>query len=266
MVHTKLENRLKAILDDFPAKVSLYCVDMTSGEVLAAIGEETQVVSASTIKVAVLLCALQKVADGALDLAQFVPLGRFCDDTQVFEAEYRQDGASLWEMLYWMIVSSDNTATNAVLELLTFDAINAYCSSLGLTATKAQRFMLDFAAASEGRQNYTSARDQFRLYELLYHGKILTPELRAAAFDFLGRVRHMGGLQRYIPYPVTVYHKPGGLDGLNHDAGIFCTEKPYYLGIFTWDGPAMDGEPEQNRLIGKLSRLTYDYVTKGVLP
>ncbi len=264
-----LESRLRALMDAFPAKSSLYCVDLATGLPMAAIREETQVVSASTIKLPVLLCALQEVMEGQLDLEQFVPLTEeaYCSDTEVFREEYRTDGASLKEMLYWMIVLSDNTATNAVLSLLGFEKINGYCASIGLQSTVAQRKMLDFAAVEAGRNNYTSAVDQFRCYDLLFRGVILTPELRAVAFDFLSRCRHMDGLQRYISDDVKVLHKPGGLDHLNHDAGLFLLEgSSYYLGIFTWDGPAMDGEPEQCRFIGKLSRAVYDYVTKGVIP
>ena len=99
---------------------------------------------------------------------------------------------------------------------------------------------------------------------MLYHGEILTQPLREVALDFLSRCRHTDALQRYIPDPVVVAHKPGGLDHLNHDAGIFLLEdRPFYLGIFTWDGPALDGEPQQNRLIGKLSRMVYDAVKGG---
>lgn len=260
---------LENTLDAFPAKSALYWVDLTTGKPLAAIRENTQVVSASTIKLPVLCCALQGVVDGDYSLQQFVPISDadYCDDTQVFEPEYRRDGATLWEMLYWMIVLSDNTATNAVLSLLTFDRINAYCASLGLDNTSAHRKMLDFEAVKAGRNNYTSPADQYRVYKLLYNGAILTPELRAVAMDFLSRVRHMESLQRYLPDPVTVLHKPGGLDHLNHDAGIFLVEgRPYYLGVFTWDGPALDGEPQQCRLIGKLSRAVYDYTVKGVTP
>ena len=61
-----------------------------------------------------------------------------------------------------------------------------------------------------------------------------------------------------------VPHKPGGLDHLSHDAGIFLMkERPFYLGIFTWDGPALDGQPQQNQFIGKLSRMVYDAVKGG---
>ena len=261
-----LTQRLEAVMDAFPAKSALYCVDLTNGRPIAAIRENAQVVSASTIKVALLCCALQDVMEGNLSLEQFVPIcdGDYCDDTQVFEPTYRQDGASLWEMLYWMIVSSDNTATNSVISRLGYDHVNDYCRKMGLCQTSLQRKMLDFQAIWEGRNNYTSAADLYRLFSVLYHGEILTQPLRDVALDFLSRCRHTDALQRYIPDPVVVAHKPGGLDHLNHDAGILLLEdRPYYLGVFTWDGPALDGEPQQNRLIGKLSRMVYDAVKGG---
>ena len=261
-----LTQRLEAVMDAFPAKTALYCVDLTNGRPIAAIRENAQVVSASTIKVALLCCALQDVMEGNLSLEQFVPIcdGDYCDDTQVFEPTYRQDGASLWEMLYWMIVSSDNTATNSVISLLGYDHVNDYCRKMGLCQTSLQRKMLDFQAIWEGRNNYTSPVDLYRMFSVLYHGEILTQPLREVALDFLSRCRHTDALQRYIPDPVVVAHKPGGLDHLNHDAGILLLEdRPYYLGVFTWDGPALDGEPQQNRLIGKLSRMVYDAVKGG---
>ena len=261
-----LTQRLEAVMDAFPAKSALYCVDLTTGKPIAAIREDSQVVSASTIKVALLCCALQDVMEGKLSLQQFVPIchGDYCDDTEVFEPTYRQDGASLWEMLYWMIVSSDNTATNGVISLLGYDHVGDYCRKMGFHQTCLQRKMLDFRAIEEGRNNYTSPVDLYRMFSMLYHGEILNQPLREVALDFLSRCRHTDALQRYIPDPVVVAHKPGGLDHLNHDAGIFLLkDRPFYLGIFTWDGPALDGQPEQNRFIGKLSRMIYDAVKGG---
>lgn len=263
-----LIRRLEEEINAFPAKTALYCVDLTSGRPLIAMGENTRVVSASTIKLPILCRALQDVMEGTLQLDQFVPIcpGDYCDDTDVFEPTYRQDGASLWEMLYWMIVSSDNTATNAMISLLGFDHVNDYCQTMGLTQTSLQRKMLDFEAIAQGRNNYTSPKDLYRLFAALYHGEILNPPLRETALDFLSRCRHMDALQRYLPDPVVVAHKPGGLDHLNHDAGIFLLkDRPFYLGIFTWDGPALDGQPEQNRFIGKLSRMIYDAVKGGTI-
>lgn len=258
-----LATRLSAMLDEFPAQSSLLAVDLTDGEVIASIRADVGVTSASTIKLAILLCALTEVEAGRLSLAQHIAIAPedFREDTSVFEPEYRQDGCTLWEMLYWMIVESDNTATNAVISTLGYARINDYCAEMGLTQTVCQRKMLDWTARQEGRDNRTSALDQYRLYALLYRGEILNAELRDVAVDFLSRCRSFSSLQRYIPDAVTVWHKPGGLDHVTHDAGVFLLKnRPYYLGVFTWDGPAMDGQPHQKRLIGRVSRLVYDFM------
>jgi len=253
-------------MDAYPAKTALLAVDLTTGEPVAAIRETAQVVSASTIKVPILCCALQQVMDGKLSLDQTIVISPddFRDDTEVFEPEYRQDGCTLWEHLYWMIVSSDNTATNTILTLLGYDEINRYCETIGLHQTSVHRKMMDLTAIAEGRNNYTSPMDQFRIYDLLYRGEILTDELRAVAFDLLTRTRSFDGLLRYIPDPVTVARKGGMLDHLYHRAGIFLLEhRPYFIGIFTWDGPALENEPQQLRLIGQLSRIVYDTMKQG---
>ena len=263
MDNAALQAKLAAILDAFPAKSALHAVDLTTGEVIASLRAETRVVSASTIKVALLFCALEDVMAGKLSLDTHIPIAPedFREDTRVFEPEYRQDGCSLWEMLYWMIVLSDNTATNAVISTLGYDHINAYCARLGLQSTACQRKMLDWTAVQEGRNNYTSALDQFRLYEMLYRGEVLNEELRAVAADFLSRVRSFDELQRYIPDAVTLWHKPGGLDHLTHDAGGVLFGRAALLPRRLYlDGPSMDGQPEQARLIGRVSRLVYDFM------
>ncbi len=263
MIYSALESQLRGTINAFPAECALFSADLESGEPIVSIRPNTQVVAASTIKVAVLYCALHEVEEGRLSLSQSIPISseNFCEDTHVFEQGYCKSCYSLWEYLYWMIVSSDNTATNTVLSTLGFDLINDYCSSLELNSTVVQRKMLDWKAVEEGRNNFTSPSDQYKLYSMLYHNNILTKELRAIAFDFLSRCRSFSGLQRYIPDPITVLHKPGGLDHLSHDAGIFLLEKhPYFVGIFTWDGPSETGDHRQDQLIGQLSRMIYNVI------
>ena len=187
-----------------------------------------------------------------------VPPETILEDTEVFErgvAAY-----SLWELLYWMIVESDNTATNTVIDALGYDAINSYARDvLGLKDTLCRRKMLDWAAIEAGRNNYTSTADQGRMYSLLFHGRILDEALRETAVDMLRRQRSTDLFLRYIPENVTVAHKTGGLDYVCHDAGIFYVpRRPFYLGIFTWDGPSPEGDKGQKMFLGRLTKAIYD--------
>lgn len=256
MTPAALNEWLAAELAAFPCKTALHMTDADTGQVLHSFGADTMVTSASTIKVPVLLAALDQVQKGDLSLDMELPPDAILPDTQVFEAENLRPAYTLWEYLYWMTVESDNTATNTVLELLGFESINTYITDvLDLKGTRCQRKMLDFEAKAAGRDNVTTAADQCRVYELLYHKAILTPALVEVAMDMLTRQRSMDGFLRYIPYPITLAHKTGGLDHVDHDAGLFWLDgRRFALAILTWDGPALDGEPQQKRLIGKLTR------------
>lgn len=260
MTPIELDAWLRGEIAAFPCRTSLLMTDLATGETLHALEPEARVVSASTIKVPILLCALEQVRRGERRLEEMLPVPpeTILEDTEVFErgvAAY-----SLWELLYWMIVESDNTATNTVIDALGYDAINSYAQEvLGLKDTLCRRKMLDWAAIEAGRNNYTSAADQGRMYSLLFHGRILDEALRETALDMLRRQRSTDLFLRYIPENVTVAHKTGGLDYVCHDAGIFYVpRRPFYLGIFTWDGPSPEGDKGQKMFLGRLTKAIYD--------
>ena len=260
MTPIELDAWLRGEIAAFPCRTSLLMTDLATGETLHALEPEARVVSASTIKVPILLCALEQVRRGERRLEEMLPVPpeTILEDTEVFErgvAAY-----SLWELLYWMIVESDNTATNTVIDALGYDAINSYAQEvLGLKDTLCRRKMLDWAAIEAGRNNYTSAADQGRMYSLLFHGRILDEALRETAVDMLRRQRSTDLFLRYIPENVTVAHKTGGLDYVCHDAGIFYVpRRPFYLGIFTWDGPSPEGDKGQKMFLGRLTKAIYD--------
>ncbi|MEA4954005.1 MAG: serine hydrolase [Pseudoflavonifractor sp.] len=260
MTVSELSSYLRQEIDAFPGQTALLVSDPLSPESLHAWQETLRFPAASTIKTPILLTALEQVRQGMLSLTEpmTVPPESVLPDTEVFDRG--ENSYSLWELLYWMIVESDNTATNVILDALGFDAVNEYCAMiLGLENTLCQRKMLDFAAAGAGLDNFTSAADQRRLFSLLQGGQVLNPGLRKVALSILSRQRSQDCMLRYIPDAVEVAHKTGGLDGVAHDCGLFLLpRRPFFLGIFTWDGPSPDGDPGQKRYIGRLSKAIYD--------
>ena len=246
------------------ADVSLLAKDMDTGETLYAYRENEAVSSASTIKVPIMLAVLEQVRRGALTLEQLIPVNEYeiLDDTEVFE--YGPCDCPLKELIYWMIVESDNTSTNVLIETLGFDAINDMIHLLGMRSTVLGRKMLDFEALKAGRNNLTTAYDMALCYEALHSETILAPELCAFALGILKRQRSTNMFLRYIADDIEVAHKTGGLDPdlghdrVAHDAGIFYLPNlRYYLGIFLTGAP--DDETYARRLIGRLSKAVYEY-------
>ena len=259
MTVRELDEFLREQAERFPGKCAYVIADSLDGAPLhERLGGEA-VPSASTIKTPILAAALEQARRGRLSLSDTleVPPAAVLPDTTVFDRG--ESRYTVEELLYWMIAVSDNTATNVLLDAVGMDAVTEYCAALGLKSTLCRRKMLDFEAAREGRNNVTSALDQRRLFWLLRENAILTPALCRTALDILSRQRHMDALLRYVPDRVVFAHKGGGLDGVTHDCGIFLSlPRPLYVGIFTWEGPSPDGDPEQKRFVGRLGKAVFD--------
>ncbi len=252
------ENEIK----DADATVSLLVHDFTSNETVLSFEPERKLVAASIIKTAIMLTALDLVQKGKLSLDQRIPVPcqEVLEDTEVFNCG--QKDCPLEELITWMIINSDNTATNILIELLGIDTINGYCESLGLKSTVLERKMLDWDAVKAGRNNYTSAADQLAVFSKLYHKSILSPELCELALSVLKRQRDFSSGLRYLcSSDITFAHKTGGLDHLNHDAGIFyLTGHEYYFGCYVTEAMSDTEEnPVAKRLIGRLSKAVYEF-------
>lgn len=58
-----------------------------------------------------------------------------------------------------MIIHSDNTATNLMIDRLGMDRVNRYLKEHGYKDTTLRRKMMDFDAAKKGAENMTTVRD-----------------------------------------------------------------------------------------------------------
>jgi len=118
-------------------------VDLDGGRVVPA---------ASTIKVLVMVAALDQVAGGWLGLDQPVPLpGQRVGGSGPLSMLGSVSQITLAEALHLMITLSDNDATNAVLDLLGDDAVTDVGDRAGLTGTVLRRRMMGLQARAAGR-------------------------------------------------------------------------------------------------------------------
>lgn len=256
----ELEQFFGAQAEAFPGKVSYLYRDM--GEPVRSFFQASsqKVVSASTIKVPVMLCLFDKMQKEGIALDQLLTVknSQILSDSLVFE--YGEREASLHELTVWMIENSDNTATNVLMDYLGFPGMNAFFQRMGLSETCAERIMLDFEAVKQGYNNYISPEDFYTCMKFIYEKKKSDP-LYETGWNILKHNRDHGDLMRYLYEEPACAHKTGGLDGIEHDAGVFETAYgTYFLGIFLSEFQAgQEMETEAMKLIGRLSRKTFDF-------
>ena len=246
-----LQRRLE---DEFAAsgkKATALIREIDSGEILYEKDADRVVPSASLIKVPILLAVLHDVTEGKYGLDTPVPVREMLPRTTVFE--YGPVDCKVIELLHWMIINSDNVATNALIDFAGMDRIDSYMTeTLGLKETRLRRRMLDQAAREAGRENTLTHREMETVFEKLFHGEILDPERREVAHTVLARQRKQDQFMRYL-YDVQMEHKTGSLKGLNADSGVlFLNGKRYYLGCTVYDQTT----PEPDRaLCGRFAKI-----------
>lgn len=206
---------------------------------------ERVVPSASTIKVPLLVAALHEVERRRLDLSAQVALPA---------ASERVGGAGplqllpsvqalpLGEVLSLMIALSDNDATNAVLDLLGFEAVQHTLARVPTRHTVLQRRMMDVAAAAAGRQNLTCTSDLVAVLVALREGRLLGPELTAEAIRILRTQQFREGLPAYLPPEVLVASKTGDLAGLRADMALLERSERWVAVAVVADGLTDAGE------------------------
>jgi len=258
MTDMKLKRMIAAQAAAFPGKVAYLYQPLAMDRPQISHLSRDRVVSASTIKVPIMMAVLDRVGREHLDLSTArlpLPASAILPDNRCYG--YGPRDVSLRELLYWMITVSDNTSTNVIIDWMGMDALNAYCSGLGLRRTSVQRHMLDWEAVRAGRNNYISLDDFRTCFMLLRNGPALTARYRRLALEILMENRDGGSLKRYLATGWPVAHKSGGLDDIVHDGGIFYRPgRPYFLGVFISEfNPGPDSTQAAEALIGAISRM-----------
>jgi beta-lactamase class A len=219
--------RLRTVLDsacpEVPGRLGFAAWDLGEQDPVT-LDAERPVHPASTIKVLILVAALREVQRGRWALDSDVPLlppGDRAGGSGVLRELTSVYRMSLSDLLTLMIVVSDNAATNAVIDVVGFDAINACARDLGCTETRVERRLMDPGARGE---NVTSALDQARVLDGLARGTALPADLSRHALDVLSRQQVRDRLPALLPPEARCWNKTGELLGLRHDVGLIGTD------------------------------------------
>lgn len=140
---------------------------------------------------------------------------------------------TLRDVMAFMLIVSDNGATNVLIDRLGFDRVNAMLDRLDLKRTRLRRRMIDLEAARQGRENTSTPREMAALMEKLYRGQAAP----AAQADYILKVMSqpkVGYAATLLPDTVRVANKPGALEGIRNDIAIvYVPKRPLAIAVMT---------------------------------
>ncbi|HWF85564.1 MAG TPA: serine hydrolase, partial [Vicinamibacterales bacterium] len=153
---SKLEHRVHDIAAHVDGVVGYEILDLTSGERVGHL-EGDVFPTASTIKLAVVYELFKQADEGRIKLEDRITL----DHTKAVGGsgvlhEMGMPTLSIRDYATLMVMLSDNTATNVLIDLVGMENVTKRMQGLGLGSTKLRRHMIDLAAARRGDENVST--------------------------------------------------------------------------------------------------------------
>lgn len=251
-----------------------YCLTAMDGTVLAHRDADLPFYSASTIKLGVLVAAIQAVERGALDLEQPVaaahtfPSGAGGGETFSFEPGERDAGMPapgtpmpLRAVLRRMVTVSSNEATNLAVQLVGLPAVDAALSACGAGSSRMERLIGDIPALRAGLSHQVTARDLTAVVRAIVTGAAAGPELTALMTEWLV-AQEFGDLGAELDAAgadVVWGSKSGWVTGIQHDVAFVAPRggplsAGYVLAVCTRAYDEQDALPA----IRSISRLAWE--------
>ena len=229
-----LDSRVRAEVVPFKGKVFLYAKNLDTGETYSFDGDE-RVRTASTIKIAVMIEAFTRVAEGKAKWTDELVLTKAARYGGSGILPELGDGLrlTLQDCVRLMMLLSDNTATNMVLDYLTTDAVNERMNSLGFKATRIMRRVGGGGESKEGKLDdnlkrfglgATSPHEMVQVMEKLERGEIISKEASKQMIDLMKREQGRYSIGRSMPN-VPMASKYGALDALRSCVAILYTKQ-----------------------------------------
>lgn len=262
-----LEDSLKARIANFNGKVSLYAKNLDTGSSIG-IRENEQVRTASTIKLPILCAVSDLIAAGKARWTELLTVRPEDKVTGsgVIGSEL-SDGVQvpIRDVANLMMVLSDNTATNMILERFTADAVNAYLDRIGLKTTRSMRKVRGDGPALKAAEGWSAAgklpenqkwglgvstpRDMVTILEKLDKGEIVSPGVSADILAVMKRCQDGNGVRRKLG-GVPIANKTGALDALRSDVALVYSKGGKIAMAITVDGmPKPEWSPDNPGLL-----------------
>lgn len=235
-----LKDEIHKIAAEHGQHIGVY-VETSNGTV--AINETLAMSSASTIKVPILAEAIKQAERGDLF---------WNDEVVVHESDVVTGSGTIKDMTVprtftvkelaeLMIVVSDNTATNMMMERVGFDEVNWACIHMGCVDTVLQNSIYTSMPQDRGPRNYTTAKDMVMIVKAVNEADFLTPEGRDEFLRIMRAANHARLAEYWDPEihkDILVGRKGGSTASprVLHDVGLFTMgDDVVYAAVLTKD-------------------------------
>lgn len=222
--------------------------------------------SASIIKVPIMAAVFAHAAEGKCSLS---------DKIQVREEDVVPgDGIikhlshgidwTIHDLIVLMIIESDNTATNVLIDLVGIDQINTYMKEWGFVQSHLHHKLQITASRDPKKMNIVTANEMNEFLKIIAVGSVVSLNACKKMIDIMKQQKMNDLLPSLLPEADRVIgiipnweiaHKTGYVPGIEHNVGLlYFPSQTYAVSVLSKNVP---NRSEPRRIMGEIGQLLY---------
>ena len=210
---------IKKYLESRIGKYSFFFEDLKSGYVYGY-NENVSMTAAGCMKLPIAVSLIKAVEEKKLD---FMDKIKIQSKDKVYGTgiihEFNEREYTVFELMVIMLIQSDNTAANKIIDIVGMEQINEDIRIMGLKNTRLNRKTNDERTAITDVENITTAYDLSKIWKHLSNGTFLNKDNGQMLIDILRRQQIKNKLALYIPddLKIEISSKTGDKKGIEND-------------------------------------------------
>jgi beta-lactamase class A len=260
VLRQNLEKKIQEIVAEVDGVVGLSIRSLSSDETLSInVNGDMAFTQASAIKLPLLFELFRQVEEGRHALGELIPLQEPDITVGSGVLQHLSPGRvtmTLRDYATLMVVVSDNTATNMLIDRVGMEDVNRTMARLGLANTRLQRKMMDREAWLADRENLSTPNEQARLLEVIFQQELLNQKSTEGLLQILS-IPKSSRIRTLLPLDTRVAHKTGTVPGVVVDVGIvFLPDSPFIVSaMVNW----LTNPAEAEEAISEIALIAYEY-------
>ena len=254
---------IKKYLESRIGKYSFFFEDLKSGYVYGY-NENVSMTAAGCMKLPIAVSLIKAVEEKKLD---FMDKIKIQSKDKVYGTgiihEFNEREYTVFELMVIMLIQSDNTAANKIIDLVGMEQINEDIVAMGLKNTKLNRKTNDERTVVSNIENITTAYDLARIWKHLSNGTFLSKDNGQMLIDILERQQIKNKLALYIQddLKLEISSKTGDKLSVENDTEYIHNEKGNFT--FTVLSEKVPNSVYGTITLAKCGKMMWDEITNN---
>lgn len=243
------------------ATVGVYFKRMDTGETVEYNSEHI-FPAASVIKVPIMMEVFNQESQGVFQMNDILPINKDTGGPRgsgILKHLKLPVNLSILNLCTLMIILSDNTASNKMIDLVGFQEVTDLCKKLGAPDIVLKRYFIGSGIDDIDKDNTISPKSMGVIFEKLYKKEVVSPHASQNMLAIMKKQQVNHKIPRYLPVDTIIAHKTGTQEVSSHDSGIVFGKggRDYVVSICCTNVPA---RPQGDEIVARVSELFYQYV------